>query len=175
MPRQAFTGQAAIPFYQHRVVQGGAAVGDDRLILLVIFTLGVVARNPLIVASAGILLVLQALNVHVLFRIMQTRGIEAGLILLLLAVLVPFATGKIGLNDIAATFTSLTGLAGVIGGVLASSISAPGVALLKDRPEVIVGLVVGSVLGVIFMRGIPVGPLAAAGFAAVLLRLLGRW
>lgn len=150
-------------------------MGEDRLILLLIFTLGVVARNPLIVASAGILLVLQALNGHTLFRHMQTRGIEAGLILLLLAVMVPFATGQIGLAEVARALTSLTGLAGLVGGLLASTISAPGVALLRHRPEVIVGLVVGSVLGVIFLRGIPVGPLAAAGFAAVLLRLLGGW
>lgn len=149
-------------------------MGEDRLILLVIFALGVIARNPLIVASAGILLVLQALNVSVFFRYMHTRGIEAGLILLLLAVMVPFATGRIRLADVATAFTSVTGVAGVIGGLLASSISAPGVVLLKDQPEIIVGLVVGSVLGMIFLRGIPVGPLAAAGFAALLLRLLGK-
>ncbi len=150
-------------------------MGEDRLILLVIFTLGVFVRNPLIVAAAGILLVLQALNVQILFRYMQTRGIEAGLILMLLAVLVPFATGRIRLVDVVAAFKSYTGVAGVIGGLLASSISAPGITLLKHRPEVIVGLVIGSVLGVVFLRGIPVGPLAAAGFAAFLLKLLGQY
>ncbi|MCG0238941.1 MAG: DUF441 family protein [Bacillota bacterium] len=150
-------------------------MAEERLIMLAILILGVLARNPLIVSSAAILLVVQALDLHLVYRHIQTRGIDLGLILLLLAVLVPFAAGRVGVAAIREAFTSVEGLAAVAGGILASAISAPGVALLQDRPEVIVGLVVGSILGVLLLRGIPVGPLAAAGFAAVLLRLIGKW
>lgn len=154
---------------------GGGAVGEDRLIMLAILILGVLSRNPLIVSAAAILLLVQALDLGIVYRHLQTRGIDLGLILLLLAVLVPFAAGRVGLGDIRSAFTSANGLAAVAGGILASAISAPGIRLMQGHPEVIVGLVVGSILGVVFLRGIPVGPLAAAGFAAVLLRLLGRW
>jgi uncharacterized membrane protein (DUF441 family) len=46
--------------------------------------------------------------------------------------------------------------------------------LLKVDPQLIVGLVIGSIFGILFMRGIPVGPLMAAGITAFLLRLL-KW
>jgi len=35
-----------------------------------------------------------------------------------------------------------------------------------------VGLIIGSILGVSFLGGIPTGPLVAAGFAALLFRIL---
>jgi uncharacterized membrane protein (DUF441 family) len=34
-----------------------------------------------------------------------------------------------------------------------------------------VGLVIGSIMGIIFLRGVPVGPLMAAGITAFLLKL----
>jgi uncharacterized membrane protein (DUF441 family) len=49
-----------------------------------------------------------------------------------------------------------------------------GLALLEARPEVMVGLVLGTIVGVAVLGGIPVGPLAAAGLAAVLLDLWQR-
>lgn len=145
---------------------------EARLILLLLMILGVLARNSLIVAAAGMLLVLQHLRLQVLFRHLEQRGLELGLILLLVAVLVPFAGGRVGAQELQRTFTSVTGAAGVAGGMLAAWLSGAGVTLMQDRPEVIIGLVVGSILGVVLLRGIPVGPLAAAGFAALLLRLL---
>lgn len=147
-------------------------MGNERTILLLLLMLGVLARNGLIVASAGGLLVCHYLRLQRLFQLLERRGTEIGLILLLVAVLAPFATGRIGWKEIAEGFTSKLGVAGLVGGVLAAVICGRGIALLEAEPQVTVGLVIGSILGAIFLRGIPVGPLAAAGFAAL---ILGRW
>lgn len=147
-------------------------MGSERVILLTLMALGVVARNALIVTSAGVVLILQVLRLDRLFPILEKRGLEAGLIFLLMAVLVPFATGDVGWKDIRTSFTSWSGLAAIAGGVLAAVLSGYGVRLLQVRPEVIVGMVVGTILGVVLFKGIPVGPLAAAGFTAVLLAML---
>lgn len=149
-------------------------MGSERVILLVLMVLGVAARNSLIVASAGVVLILQVLRLHHFFPILERRGLEAGLIFLLMSVLVPFATGEVGWPEIRQSFTSWSGLAAVAGGLIAAVLSGYGVSLLQVRPEVIVGMVVGTIIGVILFKGIPVGPLAAAGFTAVLLALL-RW
>lgn len=149
-------------------------MGEARLILLLLVVLGVLARNGLIVVSAAVLLVLQYLRLHALFPHLEERGVEVGLIFLLVAVLVPFASGRIGLAEIKRTVLSPEGLAAIAGGMLAAAVSGHGVALLQGRPEVIVGLVIGSVLGVVVLGGIPVGPLAAAGLAALFLRIIGR-
>lgn len=149
-------------------------MGSERIILLTLMALGVAARNALIVTSAGIVLIMQVMRLDRFFPTLEKRGLEVGLIFLLVSVLVPFATGEVGIREIKASFTSFTGLAAIIGGILAAVLSGYGVTLLKVNPEVIVGMVVGTIIGVIVFRGIPVGPLAAAGFTAVLLALL-RW
>ncbi|MGE5675329.1 MAG: DUF441 domain-containing protein [Mycobacterium leprae] len=147
-------------------------MADQRLILLTLVALGVVARNALIVASAGVVLIMSALRLDRFYTVMEKRGLEAGLILLLISVLVPFARGEVGWREIRHSFTSYTGLAAIAGGMIAAVLSAYGVGLLQVKPEVIVGMVVGTILGVLLFKGIPVGPLAAAGFTAVLLALL---
>ena len=43
--------------------------------------------------------------------------------------------------------------------------------MLKFDPQLIVGLVLGSILGIVFFRGIPVGPLMAAGITAILYKI----
>lgn len=141
-------------------------------ILLALMLLGALARNSLIVVAAGALVITVFLRVRWIMQLVERRGTEVGLICLLAAVLVPFATGEVGTRELRQTFTTWPGLAGVVGGVIAAVLSGRGVALLEVQPEIIVGLVVGSILGVVIFRGIPVGPLAAAGFAAVLLHFL---
>jgi uncharacterized membrane protein (DUF441 family) len=65
----------------------------------------------------------------------------------------------------------------LLGGALATYMNGKGLDLLKVDPQLIIGLVIGSIFGILFMRGIPVGPLMAAGITAFLLkvfRLLGK-
>ncbi len=149
-------------------------MGSERVILLILMALGVAARNALIVTAAGIVLIMEVLRLDRFFPMVEKRGLEGGLILLLVSVLVPFATGDVGWTEIRQSFTSVSGLAAIAGGGIAAVLSGYGVALLQVKPEVIVGMVVGTIIGVILFKGIPVGPLAAAGFTAVLLGLL-RW
>lgn len=147
---------------------------SGRLILLILVAGGVLTRNALIVTAAAVVLVCQVLGLNRLFPIMQNRGMEVGLIFLLMAVLVPFATGEVGWNEIRDSFTSKIGLAAVAGGIFSAVMSAWGIGLMKVQPQMIVGMVAGTILGVMLFKGIPVGPLAAAGFAAILLSIL-RW
>lgn len=146
----------------------------DRVILLALMALGVAARNSLIVTAAGVVLIMRVLSLDRFFPLLERRGLEAGLIFLLMAVLVPFATGEVGWPEIRQSFTSWSGLAAILGGIIAAVLSGYGVTLLQVKPEVIVGMVVGTILGVVLFKGIPVGPLAAAGFTAILLALV-RW
>lgn len=149
-------------------------MGSERVILLTLVALGVAARNALIVTSAGVVLIMQVLRLDRFFPMLERRGLEAGLIFLLISVLVPFATGEVGWAQIRESFTSWSGLAAIAGGIIAAVLSGYGVTLLQLQPEIIVGMVVGTILGVVVFKGIPVGPLAAAGFTAVLLALM-RW
>jgi len=69
-------------------------------------------------------------------------------------------------------FTSLPGILAIIGGMLATYMNGKGLDLLKMDPQLIIGLVIGSIIGIVMLRGIPVGPLMAAGITAFLLKVL---
>ena len=48
-------------------------------------------------------------------------------------------------------------------GILVAWLAGRGVPLMSTRPELVTGLLVGTIIGVAFLGGIPVGPLIAAG------------
>lgn len=144
---------------------------QHNLVLLAVFALGIAFKNSLIAASSGILLVMKFVRLQSGIRLLENRSLEAGLLLLLLAVLVPFANDRITLEEVRKTFTSLDGLLAVLGGIVAAYLCGRGVGLLQSRPQVIVGMVIGTILGVFLLKGVPIGPLAAAGFTAVFLQI----
>lgn len=146
---------------------------QDNILLVVIFCLGMCFNNNLVAAGAGSLLVLKLVGLNSLLQLLERRAMDLGLLFLLVAVLVPFALNKVGVKDIWLTFQTLRGWLAVLGGVGAAYLCGQGLVLMQVEPEVVVGLVVGTVIGVSLLRGIPVGPLAAAGLTALLFNLLG--
>lgn len=144
-----------------------------KLILTILLLLGMAFKNNLVAASAGTLLVLKLVNLPSALKTLERHSLEWGLLFLLLAVMVPFALDKIGFREIGRTFLTPVGIAAILGGLLAAYLCGQGVILLQWKPEIMVGLVIGTLLGVAFLKGFPVGPLAAAGLAALLLHLFG--
>lgn len=147
---------------------------EGTLILLIVFALGVLGKNPLITLSAGSLLVIQVLDIHPAFRLLNRFSMPLGLIFLLVAVLLPVAEGELTLAQLRAGLTSTVGVAAFIAGATASFLSARGVNMLTLRPDMIVGLLLGTLCGILFLGGIPVGPLTASGMAAALVYLVSR-
>lgn len=143
------------------------------MILVALLFLGILFSNNLVAAGAGTLLVLKLVNLSSLLEIAENKALEWGLLFLLIAVMAPFAREKVGLKEICQSFTTPVGLLSILGGILATCLCGQGVILLKWRPEIMVGLVIGTVIGVSFLKGIPVGPMAAAGLTAIILNLLG--
>jgi uncharacterized membrane protein (DUF441 family) len=104
---------------------------------------------------------------------------ELGLLFLTMAVLVPFASGRVQPKDVVAAFTSWIGWVALAGGAIAAYLNSRGLEMLKLDPQLVVGIVIGSIIGILFLRGIPVGPLMAAGLTALFLKiiqlLVGKW
>ncbi len=140
--------------------------------------LALIAKNRLITLAAAAVLVLRVGRAPPqILAFLEAWGVEIGLVFLTLAVLAPLASGRIVVRDLASTLASPVGLAALTGGLVAAWMNARGIEYLQAEPTTIVAMVVGSVLGATFLRGIPVGPLAAAGITwmlVVLMRALGH-
>jgi len=138
-------------------------------LLVVLLALGLFAKNQLIMVAAVIGLVLHVLPGAPLAGWLEAYGIPIGLTFLTLSVLAPLASGRLGVGNIVRDLGSVEGLAALLGGVLAAWVCARGVELLVVNPKIVIGLIVGTMIGTAFLNGIPVGPLFAAGLAAVFL------
>lgn len=142
------------------------------IFIAVIFILGLVAKSNSLSIAAGLLLVIKLLKIKSLLPLLEERGVEIGLLFLMLAVMVPLALDKVETKVIIATFCSLPGLLAIAGGLIATRLNNMGIQLLESQPQVILGLVIGSIVGIVFLKGIPVGPLMAGGIAAFFLYLI---
>ncbi|MBH8606686.1 DUF441 domain-containing protein [Thermoactinomyces sp. CICC 10521] len=145
------------------------------LLLVGLIIIGMLGKSPIISTAASLLLMLKFIHLERYFLALERRGMEFGLLFLTIAVLVPFASGRIQSKDIAQVFLTLPGILALLGGALATYMNGKGLDLLKVDPQLIVGMVLGSIFGILFLRGIPVGPLMAAGITAFLLKLFKWW
>jgi uncharacterized membrane protein (DUF441 family) len=144
-------------------------VGEVILVILII--VGLIGKSPIISTAACVLLVVKLIHLERYLPAIERRGLEFGLLLLTFSVLVPFASGRIQWKEISGALTSWPGWIALAGGALATYVNGKGLEMLKFDPQLIVGLVLGSILGIVFFRGIPVGPLMAAGITAILYKL----
>lgn len=137
-------------------------------VLLITLVGGLIGRNPLVISAVLLLLLLALQPFPQLLALAERYSLNAGLTLLIIGLLMPFANGKLDMNDMITGIRQPIGLMALVGGALAAYMNGKGLAMLEVQPEIIIGLVAGTILGVGALQGIPVGPLAAAGITAVI-------
>ncbi|WP_372629713.1 DUF441 domain-containing protein [Cohnella sp.] len=142
------------------------------LVLVALIVIGLIGRSSIITTAACILLIVKLAHLDRYLPAIERRGIELGLLFLTLAVLVPFASGRVQPKDIMDAFSGWIGWVALIGGAIGAFLNSRGLETLKADPQLIVGIVIGSIVGVVLFRGIPVGPLMAAGITAVIIKLV---
>ncbi len=138
------------------------------LFLVVLIFLGVVGNNSSITISATVLLLMQQTFLTKYIPFMEKHGLTIGIIILTIGVLAPIVSGKIQLPDFKALLHWKMLLAISIG-ILVAWFGGQGVDLLGTQPILITGLLIGTIIGVAFLKGIPVGPLIAAGILSLLI------
>lgn len=138
------------------------------IFLVVLIFLGVVGNNSSITISATVLLLMQQTFLAKYLPYMEKYGLNLGIIILTVGVLAPIISGKIQLPGFVALLNWKMLLAIVIG-ILVAWFGGRGVGLLGTQPVLITGLLIGTIIGVSFFGGIPVGPLIAAGILSLML------
>lgn len=147
-------------------------MSEGYILLLLVLSLGLISGNALIAGAALCLVLLKAAEFHDLFPWILRYGFNLGLFFMVLTILTPIADERISVSRFAGELLSRTGLFTVAVSAVLSVVARWGVNSLNLRPDLLVGLLVGGVLGVIFLGGVPTGPLIPAGVIAVLIHLL---
>lgn len=142
------------------------------LFLLLFLAAGVFAKNqPLILAVLFLLFVKILFPGGRIFAILQEKGIDWGITIITVAVLVPVATGEIGFQELIGPLKSGNGVIALLSGVLVALLAKAGVAQLAEDPAMMAAIVFGTILGLSFFNGVAVGPMIGAGIAWLAIKL----
>lgn len=138
------------------------------LLLVILLILGVLSNNSTITISAAVLLIMQQTFLSSHIPLLEKYGVKIGIIILTIGVLSPLVSGKIQLPDLSG-FVSWKMALSIAVGILVAWLAGKGVPLMGEQPILVTGLLIGTIIGVAFLGGIPVGPLIAAGILALFL------
>ena len=137
------------------------------ILLIVFIALGYFSKNGAILISSSILLVVQQ---TVLTRYLPQADrplISLGILILTIGILAPLVSGKVQLPPIS-QLLDIKLFTAVLTGIFVAWLAGRGIGVMQSQPNLIIGLLVGTVIGVTFFNGIPVGPLIAGGLLSLL-------
>ncbi|GGE76911.1 DUF441 domain-containing protein [Priestia taiwanensis] len=136
------------------------------LFLVVLLVIGFVAKNQSLMVAVAVLLVLKVTPLgDKVFPHLQSKGINWGVTVITIAVLVPIATGDIGFRQLQDALKSYYAWIAIGSGIFVAVIAKGGLNLLANDPHITAALVFGTVLAVALFNGVAVGPLIGAGIA----------
>lgn len=143
------------------------------LFLLILLTLGVIAKNQSLMIAVVTLLIFKWTGLgEKVFPYIDAKGINWGVTIITIAVLVPIATGHIGFKELVDVLKSPAAWIAMASGMAVALIAVNGLQLLENQPQMTTALVLGTILAVAFFNAVPVGPLIGAGIAYLVIRVM---
>lgn len=143
------------------------------LFLLLLLAIALVAKNQSLLFAVGFLIVIKAVGLdQKLFPVIQSKGINWGVTVITIAVLVPIATGDIGFKQLGEAMKSYYAWIALGAGIAVALIAKNGLTLLENDPHITTALVIGTILAVALFGGVAVGPLIGAGIAYLVMQIV---
>ena len=142
-----------------------------KIIIFILVVLSFITKNKNLGIAALIIFVISLCNSEKAISFIEKYFMDIGMIFLMMWMLLPLI--KQGSNSF--DFRSLLSLNGAVSffmGILVVTLAAKGVGFTKGNADVLSGVVLGSIIGVSFLGGVPVGPLIASGIAYELVKLI---
>ncbi|GGI10227.1 UPF0756 membrane protein [Gottfriedia solisilvae] len=141
-------------------------MSESTIFLMILLLIGVIAKNNSLIISIIVLLLLKYTPIgDRVFPYLQSKGINLGVTVITIAVLVPIATGEIGFKHLGEALKTPVAWIALLSGIAVALLAKGGVNLLATSPQITAALVLGTVLSVALFKGVAVGPLIGAGIA----------
>lgn len=139
------------------------------IVLLVLAGFCYLTNNHTVTFAVLILLLFKVTPLAKFFPDLQQYGITIGIVILTAAVLVPLANGSLTIQEIVKSFTTWQSVLTILIGIFVSWLGMRGIGLMESKPVIVNGLIIGTLIGVSVFKGVPVGPLIAAGLLSLLI------
>ncbi|PFY53580.1 DUF441 family protein [Bacillus toyonensis] len=138
------------------------------LLLGIIVTIALLIKDYALAGAACLLGVLLAVGQKTLLHLIQQYSFTIGIFFLMLFLLVPITSGKITSEHVIKLITSPIGLGSILAGFTVSYIGGKGVGVLPMNPTILLGVLIGTLIAVLFTKGLPAGLIIAAGIIAII-------
>ncbi|MDG6301679.1 DUF441 family protein [Glaesserella parasuis] len=138
------------------------------LLLVALILLGIFSQNSAVTISAAVLLIMQQTLLSKCVPYLDQYGIKIGIIILTIGVLAPLVSGRIALPELV-QLINWKMIVAIIAGIVVAWLGGRGVTLMGNQPVLVTGLLIGTIIGVAFLKGVPVGPLIAAGILSLII------
>ncbi|WP_144503693.1 DUF441 domain-containing protein [Bacillus pumilus] len=136
------------------------------LFLVLLLVIALIAKNNSLILAVSMLIGIKLIGLdQKIFPVLQSKGINWGVTVITIAVLVPIATGDIGFKQLGEAVKSSYAWIALGAGILVALIAKNGIVLLENDPHITTALVFGTILAVSLFKGVAVGPLIGAGIA----------
>lgn len=148
-------------------------LNSSTLFLILIFILGYIGKNQSIMVAVYILLGIQLLKLdEKMFPFIQQKGMTIGITVITISVLIPIATGEIGFEELVDSVKSYYGWIALGSGLFVAVVARGGLDLLANDPHLTTALVMGTIIAVVFLQGVAVGPMIGAGIAYLIMQIV---
>lgn len=138
------------------------------LLLGIIFILALIVKDYALVMAASLLGLLFVMGQKTTLHAIQQYAFPIGIFFLMLFLLVPITSGKISSDNLMKIITSPIGWGSVLSGFIVSFIGGKGVGVLPMNPTILLGVLIGTLMAVLFTNGLPAGLIIAAGIIAII-------
>lgn len=139
------------------------------VILLFLAALSYFSHNMTVTIALLVLLAIRLTPLNQTFPWIEKQGVTVGIIILTIGVMAPLASGTLPSSTLLHSFLHWKSLLAIAVGIFVSWLGGKGVTLMSSQPTVVGGLLIGTIIGVSLFRGVPVGPLIAAGLVSLLI------
>lgn len=147
----------------------------NRIVLLFLISISFLGKNKPLFIGGIIVFILSFLNKGSLLKLNKDIFLNIGLTFLMIWILLPIiqTEEQMSLFNMKGLL-NMEGLISLLTGLFVVVIATKGLKLLDNNPSVLTGALIGSIIGVTFFGGIPVGMLSGSGIAYLILKLI-KW
>lgn len=138
-------------------------------ILLFLAALSYFSHNMTVTIALLVLVAIRMTPLQQTFPWIEKQGVTVGIIILTIGVMAPIASGSLPSTTLMHSFLNWKSILAIVVGIFVSWVGGRGVALMSSQPTVVGGLLIGTIIGVSLFRGVPVGPLIAAGLVSLMI------
>lgn len=142
------------------------------IILLAVAVASLLFKDYLLAAAAALLLILSLTHLTPVLNVLQKYSFSTGIFFLMVFILLPIATKKIKLGQTFQAYLNWPFFIAIVAGIIISYLGGVGVKATPQFPQVLLGVIIGTLIATLFLKGLPAGIIIAAGVVGILMKYL---